>query len=74
VVRGGEVLDGDLGEVGRAGEDFPAGLFVEDFFCLLGWLVRECIGCFLVGIESRLTVLMCISLVLAGLRLPASLV
>lgn len=68
---GGWVFDCDSGEVSCACESFPAGLFVEDVFgllCLvsgdfsyrvLGWL---------------LAMLMCISLVLAGLSLPASLV
>lgn len=31
---GGEFFDCDLGKIGRTGESLPAGLLVQDFFCL----------------------------------------
>lgn len=67
------VLDGDLGEVGGARQGLPPGLLVEDFFGL-----GEGVSCAALHFEQCPkdihTVLMCISLVLAGLNLPASLV
>lgn len=69
---GGWVLDCDLGEVGCACEGFPAGLLVEDVFGLLCLVSGDFF--FRVVLGWLLTMLMCISLVLAGLSLPASLV
>lgn len=68
----GWVFNCDLGEVGCACEGFPAGLLVENVFGLYANSLATMALFHLM--RTKLTMLMCISLVLAGLSLPASLV